>query len=169
LFFLEAPLAIDIIVLLLVLAGLYYGLRHGLVGAMTHLVSIPVGLACLIRVSPVVSGWLQQWLPRLPASVCGWVLTAMLTGLAIALLLRLANAVLNRAGLQTANRLIGGWCGVVGVVLVLALGHMAMGFAAPQRWNAFTDRHVSMRCLRAVAQEIEGRMPEHVLPQQTDE
>ncbi|MCD4829925.1 MAG: CvpA family protein [Candidatus Cloacimonetes bacterium] len=162
---LEAILVIDIVVGLLTLAGLVYGFRYGLVGAMAHLAAIPVGLAFVIRLSPITSGWFQQWLPRIPAAIIGWVLTSMLIGLGVALLLRLANTILKRTGLKTTNHLLGGWCGLVGMVIVLALLYLMVGVFASQGWSDYTDRHVSLRCLRAVAQEIEGRMPAHMLPQ----
>ena len=146
-----------------------YGLRYGLVGAMTHLAAIPVGLALVIRFSAYAAAWLQSWLPHWLAVLGGWFLITVMVGLAVALLLRLANAVLSRAGLQLANRLIGGWTGLVGAVLVLALVQLALMHIAPMRWNSVTDGHVSLRCLRAAAQEIEGRLPAPALPKRVGE
>jgi len=156
-------LAIDIIVVVLALAGLVYGWVKGFLGTFTRLAAIPVGIVAVVRVSPLLTAYLEPRLPHILAVVCGWLGVLLVTGLALWGLLQILNAMLRRAGLNTANRMLGAWFGLVGAIIIMALLHLLIGFIVPSAWKNLTNQHPALRSLRAIAQEIQGHVPENIV------
>lgn len=114
---------LDIILLCFLVFGVVNGLRKGLFVELASLVSLLLGIYIAIKFSGAVGHFFDGSLPDDPktAAITAFIITVVAVVVGITLLAKFMTKIADFSGLGLLNRILGGFFGLLRMVLVLSV------------------------------------------------
>ncbi|PKP17927.1 MAG: colicin V production protein [Bacteroidetes bacterium HGW-Bacteroidetes-23] len=113
----------DIVIGVLLVVGLYYGIKNGLFVEIASIISFILGVFLAIKFSYLVKGYLEgfvSWNPK-TIQVTAFVLTLILVVIGVHLLAKIFTKIADFAFLGWANKLAGGIFSVLKTALLIGI------------------------------------------------
>ncbi|MCO6147549.1 CvpA family protein [Flavobacterium sp. NRK1] len=114
---------LDIILFCFLAYGIINGLRKGLFVELASLVSLVIGIYVAIKFSGLAGSYLDGHLPDDPktAAITAFVITFIALVVGITLLAKFLTKIADFSGLGLLNRILGGFFGLIRMILVLSV------------------------------------------------
>lgn len=123
--------ALDIFILLSLAAGVVHGFTTGVIRQVSSLVSLVLGFLIALQLMDPVGSFLADFMgvSAKMAPVIGFIAVFLVFHLAVILLVKFFETVLEILKLTTANRVLGSLAGAFKAGLVLGIVFLALGYA----------------------------------------
>jgi membrane protein required for colicin V production len=156
----------DYIVLFIIICSVVISTMRGLVKEILSLISWIVALVVANAFGGIVAGWLPDVIPgQLTRMIVAFLVLFIGVRLLMALLMRAVDAMIKAAGLNLADRGLGGLFGLArGCVIVMAVVLVCGMTAIPQQafWRDALLSPVAVAAVRTVIPFLPGSVTQHV-------
>nr|WP_315486014.1 CvpA family protein [uncultured Undibacterium sp.] len=156
----------DYIVLFIIICSVVISTMRGLVKEILSLISWIVALVVANAFGGTVAGWLPDVIPgQLTRMIVAFLVLFIGVRLLMALLMRAVDAMIKAAGLNLADRGLGGLFGLArGCVIVMAVVLVCGMTAIPQQafWRDALLSPVAVAAVRTVIPFLPGSVTQHV-------